>query len=139
MLKVKKARPSFNGIFATFETFEKDQYNENGILVYSKGTIKPWQRIIAVGPFVKNVKEGDLVRVNYTKYAVHKYEENSIKRDMMEDHIVRFEIPFEYIDDKKCMYIQDNDILVIYDEAEEIEYDKKPASDIVIVKDQIIS
>ena len=37
------------------------------------------------------------------------------------------------------MHIQDNDIMVIYDEAEEVEYDKNPASDIVIVKDEIIT
>lgn len=138
MLKVKKARPTFNGIFATYERFDKDQYNENGLLVYTKGTVKPWQRIVSVGPFVKSVKEGDLVKVNYAKYAVHKYEENSIKRDIMEDKIVGYNIPFEYIDGVQCMYISDNDLLVIYDEAEEVEYDKNPVSDIVIVNDSIM-
>lgn len=139
MLEVKKARPTFNGVFVTYDRFEKDQFDKNGLLVFSKGTIKPWQKVVAIGPFVKIVKEGDLVKVSLGRYAIHKYEENSIKRDIMEDNIVDYRPPFEYIDGVKYMHIQDNDIMVIYDEAEEVEYDKNPASDIVIVKDEIIT
>jgi hypothetical protein len=139
MLEVKKARPTFNGVFVTYDRFERDQFDKNGLLVFSQGTIKPWQRVVAVGPFVKTVKEGDLVKVSLGRYAVHKYEENSIKRDIMEDKIIDYRPPFEYIDGVKYMHIQDNDIMVIYDEAEEVEYDKNPASDIVIVKDEIIT
>ena len=139
MLEVKKARPTFNGVFVTYDRFEKDQFDKNGLLVFSQGTIKPWQMVVAVGPFVRTVKEGDLVKVSLGRYAVHKYEENSIKRDMMEDKIVDYRPPFEYVNGVKYMHIQDNDIMVIYDEAEEVEYDKNPASDIVIVKDEIIT
>ena len=139
MLEVKKARPTFNGVFTTYEKFDKDQYSKNGLFIIPKGTIKPWQRVFAVGPFVKTVKEGDLVKINLGRYAVHKYEENSIKRDLMEDKIVDYRPPFEDIDGVRYMHIQDNDIMVIYDEAEEVEYDKNPASDIVIVKDEIIT
>ena len=139
MLEVKKARPTFNGVFVTYDRFEKDQFDKNGLLVFSKGTVKPWQRVVAVGPFVKTVKEGDLVKVNLGRYAIERYEENSIKRDLMEKKIIGYKFPFEYIDGVKYMHIQDNDIMVIYDEAEEVEYDKNPASDIVIVKDEIIT
>ena len=139
MLEVKKARPTFNGVFTTYELFDKDQFDKTGLLVFSQGTIKPWQRVVAVGPFVKTVKEGDLVKVSLGRYAVKRFEENSIKRDLMEEKIIDYRPPFEYIDGVKYMHIQDNDIMVIYDEAEEIEYDKNPASDIVIVKDEIIT
>lgn len=139
MLEVKKARPTFNGVFVSYELFDTDQFDKNGLLVYTKGTIKPWQKVLAVGPFVKTVKEGDLVKVSLGRYAVHKYEENSLKRDLMEDKIVDYRPPFEYIDGVKCMHIQDNDIMVIYDDAKEVEYEKNPASDIIIVKDEIIT
>ena len=139
MLEVKKARPTFNGVFVTYDRFEKDQFDKNGLLVFSQGTIKPWQRVVAVGPFVKTVKEGDLVKVSLSRYAIERYEENSIKRDLMEKKIIDYRPPFEYIDGVRYMHIQDNDIMVIYDEAEEVEYDKNPASDIVIVKDEIIT
>lgn len=138
MLEVKKARPTFNGVFTTYELFDKDQFDKNGLLVYTKGTIKPWQKVIAVGPFVKIVNEGDLVKVSLGRYAIHKYEENSIKRDMMEDHIVDYRPPVEYINGERCMHIQDNDIMVIYDDAEEVEYEKSPISDIITVGNDII-
>lgn len=139
MLEVKKARPTFNGVFVTYECFDKDQYNEKGVLLPLRGQIKPWQRVVAVGPFVKTVKEGDLVKVSLARYAVHKYEENSIKRDIMEDKIIDYRPPTERIDGVEYMHIQDNDIMVIYDEAEEVEYKKNPASDLIMVKNEIIT
>lgn len=125
----------FSGVLVTMDKYDKDEI-VNGVLNQNtmKGNIKMYQKVFRVGPFVKTMKEGDYVKLNLMRYAVHKFEENSIKKDLMEDRIVRYNIPTETIDGVEYMHIQENDVVLVIDDYEEVE-----TPDIIEVTPKIIS
>lgn len=125
----------FTGILVTMDKYEKDEL-VNGMLNKNtmKGNIKLYQKVFAVGPFVKTMKPGDIVMLNLARYAHLKYEQNSIKSDIMEQKIVRYDIPTEMIDGVEYMLLQENDVVLVIDEYEEVEN-----SDIVVVTPEIIT
>ena len=58
MLVIHKIKPKFNYLVTTMDVYDKD-IKENGVIVNQKGTLKEWQKVIAVGPMVKDIQEGD--------------------------------------------------------------------------------
>lgn len=112
----------FNGILVTRDKYEKDEI-VNGMLNKStmQGNVKLYQKVYAVGPFVQTMKPGDVVKLNLARYAQHMFEENSIKKDLMEDKIVRYNIPTETIDGVEYMHLQENDVVLVIDEYEEVD------------------
>ncbi len=112
----------FNGILVTMDKYEKDEL-VNGMLNKNtmKGNIKLYQKVYEVGPFVKTMQPGDVVKLNLARYAQHMFEENSIKKDLMEDKIVRYNIPTETIDGVEYMHLQENDVVLVIDEYEEVD------------------
>ena len=135
MLKIKKAHPMFTGILVTMDKYEKDEL-VNGMLNNNtmKGNIKLYQKVFEVGPFVKTMKPGDIVMLNLSRYAHLKYEPNSIKNDIMEQKIVRYDIPTEVINDVEYMLLQESDVVLVIEEYEEVE-----DSNIVVVTPEIIT
>ena len=75
MLVIHKIKPKFNYLVTTMDVYDKD-IKENGVIVNQKGTLKEWQKVIAVGPMVKDIQEGDLVVIDPTRYAVTKFNKN---------------------------------------------------------------
>ena len=63
MIKIKKIKPMFTAILTTMDTYE-DDVTCNSIIVKTKGTIKEYQKVVAVGDTVRSVKVGDLVCIN---------------------------------------------------------------------------
>ena len=122
MLKIKKAKPMFTGIITTANTYENDQKTDRGVLdpTKVKGTLKEYQTVVAVGPNVRNVKVGDNVVINPKRYAVYKYEENTIKKDFLTNNIIRYDFNFLEIDGKTCLKIEENDIDLILEDFEEV-------------------
>lgn len=135
MLKIKKAKPMFTGIITTANTYEGDQ-THSGVLdpTKTKGTLKEYQTVVAIGPNVRNVKVGDNVIINPKRYAVHKYEENTLKKDFLTNNIIRYDFDFVEIDGKTCLKIEENDIDLILEDFEEVE---QPS--IQIVKPELIT
>ena len=122
MLKIIKAHPMFNGILVTMDKYEKDEL-VNGMLNKNtmKGNIKLYQKVYEVGPFVKTMQPGDVVKLNLARYAQHMFEENSIKKNLMEDKIVRYNIPTETIDGVEYMHLEENDVVLVIDQYEEVD------------------
>jgi len=128
MLNIKKARPMFSGILVTKDKYEKDELL-NG--VYSpltmKGQIKLVQKVYAVGPFVKTMEPGNLVKLSLARYAVRKFdngtdfEENSVKNDLMRSRIIDYDVPTEVIDGVEYMHIQENDVMLVIEDWDEID------------------
>lgn len=137
MLKIKKAKPMFTGIITTANTYEGDQVaTKHGVIdpTKVKGTLKEFQTVLAIGPNVRNVKEGDIVVINPKRYAVYKYEENTIKKDFLTNNIIRYDFQFIEIDGKTCLKIEENDIDLILEDFEEVEQPQ-----IEIIKPEIIT
>lgn len=124
MLHIKKITPLFTGIVTTGNRFEKD-YKSNGIIIAKKGTLKSWQKVLAVGSTVRDIKVGDMVMIDASNYAVRRYSKDSIQNDMDNNPTLQYKFNWVTIDDEngnpqECLLLNDRDIQYIF-EGEEIE------------------
>lgn len=119
----------FNKVLTTCTLYENDIVND-GIIDSSKeeGGIKEYQTVIAVGPFVKDVKPGDLVVINPDRYKVLKHKEGSMKDGVIMDNpVISYNFPILPINNELCLYIYDSDIDFVIEEWDEIDTQKEVA------------
>lgn len=74
MLVVDKVQPKANCILVTKDVYKEDVY-EGIMITHPAGSLKDHQTVFAVGPMVHQLKEGDVVKVNLSNYAVQKYKD----------------------------------------------------------------
>jgi co-chaperonin GroES (HSP10) len=137
-IKIKKIRPMFNAIVTTMDKYEEDVVI-NGIIASSttKGSLKPVQRVVAVGTMVRDIAEGDLVQINPKNYAVRKHKEGSLKDGVIEDNVVTgYRFNTIEIDDTEYLYLTDRDIDYVIVEYETVQTNK---SNLYVPNKEIIS
>lgn len=90
MLKVKKIKPMFTALITTMNKYEHDVVTEGGLIDTTKqqGGLKEYQTVLAVGDSVRNIKVGDLVCINPTRYAVKQHREGTLKDGIVTDNPV---------------------------------------------------
>ena len=138
MLKIKTIKPMFDSLVTTMNKYEEDGY-ENGVIVKQAGVLKEYQKVIAVGPAVRNIEVGDMVMINPIRYAKMKHKEGSLKNGVITDNpVIGYEFKTVTINDEECLYLQSTDIMYSF-EGEEIE-DKKDdkKSNLIIPDNKII-
>lgn len=122
MLHIKKVKPLFTSIVTTGDKFEKDMM-QGSFLIAKKGDMKLWQKVIAVGPSVRDIKVGDLVMINAANYAVRKYSKDSIQNDMDNNPTLRYNFNWITIDNEEgepqeCLLLNDRDIMYVFEGEE---------------------
>ena len=123
MLKIKTIKPMFDSLVTTMNKYEEDDY-ENGVIVKQAGVLKEYQKVIAVGPAVRNIEVGDMVMINPIRYAKMKHKEGSLKNGVITDNpVIGYEFKTVTINDEECLYLQSQDIMYSF-EGEEVEYKK---------------
>lgn len=136
MLHIKKIRPLFTSIVTTGERYTEDEYDQAGLVITATaGDLKTYQRVLAVGSSVRDIKVGDLVMINVMNYAVKKYDPNSVKEDMGMNKVVKFAFNWVIVDDEQgnpqnCLLLNDRDILFAFEGEEE----KSVKSSIILPK-----
>ena len=128
MLKVKSIKPLFTGVLTTANKYETTS-TKNGIIVSAKqteGHIKEYQTVVKVGSSVREIKPGDIVLINPSRYLRKKFDENSIRDDFDKNPTIEINIPIVVINDKEYFLIEDRDVAYIIDDCEEIP-DTKPS------------
>lgn len=123
MLRVKKIKPMFTAIITTMDIYEEDGRTTSGIIDATKqrGTVKEYQKVVAVGDSVRGIKVGDMVSINPTRFAVRKNHENSIKNDIEGGNpVLEYRFDQVLIDGKAHLLIQDRDVEFIIEDYEEI-------------------
>ena len=121
MLNIKEIRPMANYLVTT-----KDEYSDvkkGGLIVKKEGTLKEYQKVVAVGPMVRNIQVGDLVCINPRRYAVRKYQEGSLKDGVIkENETIKYNFNVIELDHKPYLLLVDQDIdfvITDWDEEEE--------------------
>ena len=128
MLKVKSIKPLFTGVLTTANRYETTN-TKNGIIISAKqteGHIKEYQTVVKVGSSVREIKPGDIVLINPSRYLRKKFDENSIRDDFDKNPTIEINIPTVVINDKEYFLIEDRDVAYIIDDCEEIP-DTKPS------------
>lgn len=146
MLKIKKIKPMFNAIVTTMDKYE-DDITQSGIITKNrtKGAIKEYQKVVFVGTAVRDIKEGDIVKINPIRYAVKLHQEGSMKDGVITDNpVVKYNFNIVEVDNIEYLFLRDNDIDYIITEYKEIEVEKPsqiitPNNSIIIPDGVVIS
>lgn len=137
MLNVKKIRPMANYLVTTREMYEEDKVI-NGLLTPTRGTLKEYQKVIAVGPMIRDIKEGDIVKINPMRYAIRKYQEGSLKDGVIsENPVTHYNFKIIEIDHVQCLLLTSNDIEYVVEEYEE-EKEEEAKPKVIVPKKKII-
>jgi co-chaperonin GroES (HSP10) len=118
MLHVTEIKPLFNHVLTTADKFDKDMV-QSGVIVANKGDLKLWQKVVAVGSTVRDIKVGDMVMIIPDHFAVKKYNKNSVQNDLDNNPVLSYNFPFETIDNENGdpvdhLYISDNDVRYVF-------------------------
>lgn len=126
MLKLKEVKPVFNQVLVTEELYGYDDKDHAGIIIHRKGDIKPYQKVVAVGNDVKNVKPGDTVAINFYKYAELQEDPNSLKalkgNKMVKLRLNEVELTDDNDEALTCFIIDERDIKYIMTSFSEVAY-----------------
>ena len=131
MLKVKKIRPMFTSLITTMDKYEQD-VKIGGLIDTTKqqGGLKEYQKVLAIGSSVRDIKVGDVVCVNPARFAVRKHQAGSLKDGIVTDNpVTTYNFDVVEMDGKQCLLLQDRDIDFIIEEWEDI---PDPASSSII-------
>lgn len=132
---IKKVKPMFNSIIVTSRRYTIDDVKGKSIITKDVGSLKEIQEVIAVGTTVRDIKVGDLVLINPTRYGVRKHQEGSLKDGIISDNpIIKYNFNTIEIDGINYLKIYDQDVDMIIEEWEE---DKKD-SGIIVTEPSII-
>lgn len=136
MLKIKKILPMFNRILVTSDKYEKD-VTKGGVVTITAGTLKEYQKVIAVGSTVRDIKEGDTVIINPSRYAIKKHAEGSMKDGIITDNpTVSYNFNLVEINNQLYILLYDQDVDYVVKDFEEVsEEDPKiimPVQDIIL-------
>ena len=121
----------FTALITTMDKYEQDM-TTGGLINVTKmqGGLKEYQTVLAVGGSVRDIKVGDLVCVNPTRFAIKKHQEGSLKDGIITDNpVVTYNFDVVEMDENKCLLLQDRDIDFIIEEWEDI---PDPASSSII-------
>lgn len=123
--KIKKIKPMFNGLVTTMERYGQEYLKGTTMIDPTKtGTVKEYQKVVAVGPHVKGIEVGDTVFINPKRYAVMEHKEGGLQDGVIKDNpVVGYKFEIVEIDDVPHMYIFDNDVKYV---AEVEEFDENP-------------
>lgn len=135
MLNIKKIKPMANYLVTTKDEYTKEDLNKGGLIVKVEGTLKEYQKVVAVGPLVRGIQVGDLVCINPKRYAKYKHNPGSLKDGVITDNpVVSYNFNVIELDHVSHLLLTDQDIDFVIEEWEE----EKEASNIIIPEKKII-
>lgn len=138
-INIKKIRPMFNQIVCTMEKYTEEDTKIGSLIDVHKvqNPIKEYQKVIAIGPMVKNINIGDTVMINPRRYEVKRYEDGSLKNNVIaQNEVIKYNFNIIELDHIKYLLLQDNDIDFVIEEYEEER--EEPQSDIIVPNNDII-
>mgnify|MGYP004552721315 FL=1 len=123
MFKIKKVKPLFTGVITTAQKYVSDVLSGSGIIDVTRmsGSLNPYQTVIAVGDMCKDIKDGDVVKINFKRYAKAKHTPGAIdeaQNKQFDNMTLTYEIPIINIDGTDCLFLQNNDIEYIVTDYE---------------------
>ena len=139
MLNIKNIRPVYTRIITTADRYTESQ--KTGVLLDAnklKGRYKEYQTVVRIGSSVREVKEGEVVLIDPSRYMKRKFSDNSLRDDFVENPIVEINIPTVTMDGKDYFMIDERDIAYIIEDSVEIP-DPNPTTIIMPKKKKIVS
>lgn len=139
MLQVKSIRPVYTRLITTANRYTESQ--KNGVLLDAsklEGRYKEYQTVVKVGSSVREVKEGEVVLIDPSRYIKRKYNDNSLREDFVENPIIEINIPTVTMNGEDYFMIEERDIAYVIEDSEEIP-DSNPNNFILPKEKKIIA
>lgn len=120
MINIKKVKPMFNAIITTMNRYEDDDDSDT-LIKNTSGSLKEYQTVVAVGGSVRDIKVGDVVQIDPSRYAQKQHKEDSLKNGIVSDNpVMSYNFKTILIDGEECLLLYDSDISYIIEEYVEI-------------------
>lgn len=127
MLNIKKIRPMANYLVTTKEEYTEDDVRKGGLITKIIGSLKEYQKVVAIGPMVRGIQVGDLVCINPKRYAKYKHQPGSLKDGVITDNpVVAYNFNVIELNHVSHLLLTDQDIDFIIEESEEEEVKENP-------------
>ena len=121
MINIKKVKPMFNAIITTMNRYEDDDSSDT-LIKNTSGSLKEYQTVVAVGGSVRDIKVGDMVQIDPSRYAQKQHKEDSLKNGIVSDNpVMSYNFKTIIIDGEECLLLYDSDISYIIEEYEEVD------------------
>lgn len=81
-IKIKKIKPMGNVIVTTYDRYQEDAIGSSGLITGTNkvsGAVKSYQKVVSVGPMVRDVKPGDMVMLTFDRYYAPDYSDEGQK------------------------------------------------------------
>ena len=137
ILHIKKIKPMFTSILTTGTLYEND-VTENGIIMFKKGDLKLYQKVVAVGSSVRDIKVGDMIVFDPKPYLVMKYNPNSVQNDFDNNKVIKTNFPWVQVDDENgkpqnMLLLNDRDVRFVFEGEEKAESIIVPEKPTIII------
>ena len=113
---IKKVKPLFTGVVTTAKKYVGGTTTRGGLLLDTtrmEGTLNPYQWVVSVGDMCKDIHEGDIVKINFKRYAKAKHLPGAIdeSQNIQSDNLsITYEIPMIELNGVEHLFLQSNDI-----------------------------
>lgn len=122
-MKLKKIKPMFNKILVTANRYKETKSIGDTTLIDTtkmEGSLLEYQKIVAIGDTVRNVKVGDLVCIDPTRYAQRKHRDGSMRDGVICDNpITTYNFEMLEMNGEQYILLYDSDISYVIEEFEE--------------------
>lgn len=110
----RKIRPTTNHIVTTMDKYEEDDSKLVLDVKELAGTVKDTQRVVAVGPLVRDIKVGDYVRICPDRYikVKHTLAEELNEKEMQ----VSINFPIVDLEDGRYLFLYESDVDYVIEE-----------------------
>lgn len=112
----------FTAIVTTMDRYKGDVMTESGLIDTTKqsGSVKEYQKVVAIGSSVRDINVGDIVCIDPTRYAIKKHKEGSLKDNIITDNpVVSFNFDIVELNGEPHLLLQDRDITFVIEDYEE--------------------
>jgi hypothetical protein len=136
MLNIIKIRPMANYLVTTKDEYTEDDVKKSGLMIKTVGSLKEYQKVVAVGPMVRGIQVGDLVCINPKRYAQYKHKPGSLKDGVITDNpVVSYNFNVIELDHVSHLFLTDQDIDFVIEEWND---EKEPEESNIIIPERKI-
>ena len=135
-LNIIKIRPMANYLVTTKDEYTEEDVKKGGLMIKTVGSLKEYQKVVAVGPMVRGIQVGDLVCINPKRYAQYKHKPGSLKDGVITDNpVVSYNFNVIELDHVSHLLLTDQDIDFVIEEWND---EKEPEKSNIIVPERKI-
>lgn len=132
-------KPLRDKVITTMFKYEYDVM-ENGIISHSKGDLKEFQNVIAIGSHVQDIKVGNVVKINLAAYG-REVQARRGPQSHMEEYVKKmvYNPPIEELNGEPVLMLTDFDIDYVVTDARVVtETESELASSLIMPETSLI-